>query len=321
MRSSSSIDEAGGAVSAGPARRGPAPRGNPRIVSLARTSPARHRMSSQAGRRGGARPGRAEGPNAREPLLKDVRFALRWLRRSPGVLPWSPSSRWRSASASTRRCSRSSTRCCCGRCRSSDPTAGRRLHERQRRRRIRDDVVSRLPRSQGAERRVHRHDRLQPDDSRRSSLGDRSRLVLGQVVTGESLRAARRPAVARAHCSAADDNAGRRAGRRAFRIACGAASSARPRHRRPARCSSADSRTRSSAWRPRRSPAWSRCCTPELWTADHARRGSGAGRHHRHRAVAAGTTRSSGAARRWLFVKGRLKTGVRRRRRPAPTWR
>ena len=55
-----------------------------------------------------------------ETLLKDIRYACAGWRRSPGFPP-SPSCRSVSASASTPRCSRWSTRCCSGRCRSTSP--------------------------------------------------------------------------------------------------------------------------------------------------------------------------------------------------------
>ena len=53
--------------------------------------------------------------------MANLRLALRMLFRTPRS-PRSPSSRWRSASAPTPRSSRSTTRCCCGRCRWRIPT-------------------------------------------------------------------------------------------------------------------------------------------------------------------------------------------------------
>ena len=55
-------------------------------------------------------------------IRSDVRYALRWLRGVPALRSW-PSPRSRSASASTPRSSRSSTRSCSGRCPSIAPTA------------------------------------------------------------------------------------------------------------------------------------------------------------------------------------------------------
>ena len=74
--------------------------------------------------------------------------------------------------------------------------ARRRLHHQRRRRRIRHHLLPGLPRPQGAEHRLQRHDRLQPDDGAaqpRRSLAHRARP--GRHV--ESLRDARRAAVPR----------------------------------------------------------------------------------------------------------------------------
>ena len=111
-----------------------------------------------------------------ETLLKDVRYALRGLARSPGFFAVAILLARPSASASTRRCSRWSTRCCSGRCPVASPstlvdvfTSGGDGDE------YATSSYRRLPRPEGAEHRLHRHDRLQPDDGaarpRRSLAG------------------------------------------------------------------------------------------------------------------------------------------------------
>ena len=189
--------------------------------------------------------------------------------------------------------------------------AGRRVHQQQRRRRVRDHFVSRLSRSQGAEHGLHATCSATRPMFAPLSLGDRARLVMGQRRHVESLRDARRAAVARAHAAAARRRAGRRARGGDLAPACGSAISAAIRrssaaplqlrgldytivgvaprgvHRRHSAARRRSSGCRSRTSRKSSPPASTTTCPSPTGRTRIERRGS-----------------------RWLFVKGRLKPGV-----------
>ena len=172
--------------------------------------------------------------------------------------------------------------------------AGRCLHDRRRRRRVRDQFLPGLPRPQGAEHRLQRHDRLQPDDGAaqpRRSIAHRARP--GRDL--ESLHDARRAAVARPAARAV----GRRARRRARRRDLASHVAARVRQRsgdrrqdaHAARPAVHDRRRRAGVVHRRRAAADARAVA-----ADSARRRSRARRHQRLGAVADRQRRGSSAA-------------------------
>ena len=143
-----------------------------------------------------------------ETLLKDIRYALRWMRRSPGFSAVAILSLGLGVGVNTAMFSLVDSLLFRPLPVDVARHARRRLHHRRRRRRIRDHLLPGLSRPQGPEHRLQRHDRLQPDDGAaqpRRSIAHRARA--GRHV--ESLHDARRAAAARPAARAV----GRRAGR------------------------------------------------------------------------------------------------------------
>ena len=244
-----------------------------------------------------------------ETLLKDVRYALRGLCAAvPGSSP-SPSSRWPSASASTRRCSRSSTRCCSGRCRSRRPstlvdvftTGGD------------GDEYATSSYADFAD--LKAQNTVFTDMTGYSpmmaplSLGDRSRVALGQIVTANHFALLGVQPQTRPAAGAGRRRRRRRAGRGALGSDVAARVRRRSRRRRPhahAARPGLHGRRRGAG---RRSPASCRCSrrscgcrspTSRKWSRSASptacRRPSGARALERR-------------GMRWMFVKGRLKDG------------
>ena len=172
---------------------------------------------------------------------------------------WSPSPRWRSASASTPRLftlvDAAAVPAAAGR---AARPPGRRVHRRQRRRPVRDQLLSRLPRLQGAEPGVHRHAGLQPVDGRREAdrpVAPRD----GRNGHRQLLSAARRAGDRRAHAAARRRQARRAAGGGHLLPPVEPRVRGQPVGRRPVdshpRPAVHDRRRRAA----RRSPAWCRC--------------------------------------------------------------
>ena len=200
-----------------------------------------------------------------ETLLKDIRYALRWMRAQPGIFgrrdPLARPRRRRQhrdvlagrlaavpAAAGQHRPTRWST--------SSPPAATATSTP---------PPPTRLPRSQGAEHRLHRHDRLQPDDGAaqpRRSIAHRARARSSRRIISRCSACSRSSA---ACCVPSDDEPGARA--RGGDLASHVAARVRRRSRR-----SSASRSRCAACRTP-SPASRRqsftgvvpLLTPELW--------------------------------------------------------
>ena len=139
--------------------------------------------------------------------------------------------------------------------------------------------------------------------------GDRSRMALGEVVTGNYFQVLGVAGRARPHAAAR----GRPAGRAACRgdLACHWAARLRPRCR-GARPHAADPRPAVHDRRRRarrRSPGWCRCCSPSCGRRSRGSTTSSRPASRTSCPSPTGTTRLDRRGQRWLFVKGRLKDG------------